>query len=433
MVDRHRIHRVPQPQISHPRTSGLSLTFLTSPKPASTQKQHSLTLEELALLPLCGVTAYRAVRTFMYAFSSMRDSPSLPSVGGQPDLSKHRPPAPDPSAPLNFSAYGSMVSRLNFGDHENGRRRRALVLKGHDGVGAMAVQMFVLRGWRVCVHVPFIASPPNVPTTSAIADRFMEEVEDRIRSWGAEEVIFDDGEVVGEDEGRGAIVRVIDGLREDGDVFDAVLDTVGGKEVREAAERLLRSPGRRAGSDESASGKKATARGMGQFTTVVGDSPERPIPSAGDLFRAGLRSLKFGGGGGGGSSVGSMERGSSENVSLRNHDSKGGKVGYAWVNISQDVDWEGKDVGETIGSVMELALKYGIKPWVGTGYAVENGFNLGRRGIPTPPSAEIDSTSSLEPGHWEGSRVVPFDRTPNVFVDGGPLTNGGSVVVKIAT
>lgn len=369
----------------------------------------------------------------MYAFSSMRDNPSLSSVGGPLDLAKHRPPGFDPSAPLNFSAYGSMVSRLNLGDHENGRRRRALVLRGHDGVGAVAVQMLVLRGWRVCVHVPFIASPPNVPTTSTIADRFMEEVEERIRSWGAEEVIFDDGEVVGGDEGRGAIMRVMDGLREDGDVFDAVLDTVGGKEVREAAERLLRSPGRRVGSDDSTNGKKVAARGMGQFTTVVGDNPERPIPSAGDLFRAGLRSLKFGGGGSGGSSVVSTEKGSSENVSLRNNDNKGGKVGYAWVNISQDVDWEGKGVGETIGSVMELALQYGIKPWVGTGYAIANGVNPGRRGIPTPTSTEIDSTSRLEPGHWEGGRVIPFEKTPNVFVDGGPLTSGGTVVVKIAT
>lgn len=445
VVDRHRVHRVPHPKLSTDAFS--SMTFSSSPSPASSSMlpQHSLSLEELALLPLCGIPAYRAVRTFTYAFSSMRNNPSISSVSGTSDMAKHRPTGLDPHSPLSLAAYGTMISRLNLGDHENGRRRRVLVLRGHDGIGAMAVQMLVLRGWRVFVHVPFIASPPNVPTTSAIADAFMEEVEERIRKWGAEEVIFDDGEVVGQDEGRGAVVRVVDGLREDGDVFDAVLDTIGGKEVREAAERLLRSPGRRVDSDEGGNGGgkngKGPTRGMGQFTTVVGDNPERVIPSAGDLFRAGLRSLRFGGGGGGSSSIVSTERGSSENVSVRSHDGKGGKVGYAWVNISQDVDWEGKGVGETIGSVLELALEYGIKPWVGTDYATISGTDSGRRGTPPPAtlaststSAELGVTSSrLDPGHWEGRRIVPFEKAPEVFVDGSPLTSGGTVVVKIAT
>ncbi|KAF9449549.1 hypothetical protein P691DRAFT_812211 [Macrolepiota fuliginosa MF-IS2] len=446
VVDRHRIHRIPHPRMPDPVTGILPPTFSPplSVASSSTPTQHSLTLEELALIPLCGIPAYRAVRTFMYAFTSTRDNPSLSSVGGTSDMAKHRHVGTD--ATSNFAAYNTMISRLNLGDHENGRRRRALVLKGHDGIGAIAVQMLVLRGWRVCVHVPFIASPPNVPTTSAIAEGFMEEVEERIRKWGAEEVIFDDGEVVGSDEGRGAVVRVIDGLREDGDVFDAVLDTVGGKDVRAAAEKLLRSPGRRVDPDESGNGGgrngKGPAKGLGQFTTVVGDSPERAIPSAGDLFRAGLRSLKFGGGGGGGSTILSTERGSSENVSVRSHEEKGGKVGYAWVNISQDVDWEGKGVGETIGSIMELALEYGIKPWVGTEYAIINGTGPtnSRPGTPslattpTPTAAGGGATNSrLDPGHWEGKRIFPFEKAPDIFVSGGALTSGGTVVVKIAT
>lgn len=444
VVDRHRVHRVPHPKLSNTPTNPLSsLTFSSAPPSpsSSTFAQHSLSLEELALLPLCGLPAYRAVRTFTYAFSSMRDNPSASSIGRSSDRAKHGTVGGDSHAPSNLASYGAKISRVNLGDHESGRRRRALVLRGHDGIGAMALQMLVLRGWRVCVHVPFIASPPNVPTTSAIADRFMEEVEERIRKWGAEEVIFDDGEVVGTDEGRGAVVRVVDGLREDGDVFDAVLDTVGGKEVREAAERLLRSPGRRMDSDESgiSGGRngKGGIRGMGQFTTIVGDNPERAIPSAGDLFRAGLRSLKFGTGSGGGSVL-STEKGSSENVSIRSHDSKGGKVGYAWINISQDVDWEGKDVGDTIGALVELALECGIKPWVGAEYAIANGISQSRRGTPSPDDAstslptETCVTTKSETGHWEGKRIVPFEKTPDVFVDGGPLMSGGTVVVKIA-
>ncbi|KAF5363778.1 hypothetical protein D9756_000884 [Leucocoprinus leucothites] len=444
VVDRHRIHRVPHPKLSPgPERAISALIFSTSPSTPSLP-QHTLTLEELALLPLCGLPAYRAVRTFMYAFTSMRDNPSISSVGRNSDMAKHRPAGHDPNKPLDFATYGATVSRLNLGDHEHGRRRRALVLRGHDGIGAIAVQMLVLRGWRVCVHVPFIASPPNTPTTSAIADAFMEEVEERIRKWGAEEVIFDDGEVIGMDEGRGAVVRVINGLREDGDAFDAVLDTIGGKEVRDAAERLLRSPGRRANTDESLNGGSKNSRhstkGTGQFTTVVGDNPERVIPSAGDLFRAGIRSLKFGSGGGASSSISASEKASSENVSSRNNDTKGSKVGYAWINISQDVDWEGRDVGETIGSLVELGLEYGIKPWVGAEYATVNGAGPNRNDTP-PLMAEPSSsyqekgitTQGLESTHWEGSRIVPFEKAPDVFVCGGPLTSGGTVVVRIAT
>lgn len=439
VVDRHRIHRVPHPKLSPAPERALSaLIFSTGPlTPVTPLAQHALTLEELALLPLCGLPAYRAVRTFMYAFSSMRDNPSISSVGRGSEMSKHRP---DPNKPLNFVTYGATVSRLNLGDHEHGRRRRALVLRGHDGIGAMAVQMLVLRGWRVCVHVPFIASPPNMPTTSTVADAFMEEVEERIRKWGAEEVIFDDGEVVGMDEGRGAVVRVINGLREDGDVFDAVLDTIGGKDVREAAEKLLRSPGRKANTDESPNGGSKSGRhptkGTGQFTTIIGDNPERVIPSAGDLFRAGIRSLKFGGGGLG-SSVSISDRTSSENVTTRNNDAKGGKVGYAWINGSQDVDWEGRDVGETIGSLVELGLQYGIKPWVGTEYATVNSIAPSRKGS-SPLAAEPSSyhgqgISTPGSAHWEGSRIVPFEKAPDVFVCGGPLTSGGTVVVRIAS
>jgi hypothetical protein len=254
----------------------------------------------------------------------------------------------------------------------------------------------------------------------------MEELEERIRTWGAEEVIFDDGEVLGNDEGRGAIVRVIDGLRKDGDVFDVILDTVGGKEVREAAERLLRSPARKAGVDENDAGRsknaKSGTRGMGQFTTIVGDNPERVIPSAGDMFRAGLRSLKFGIG----STTAGIEKGFSENI--RNTDSKGSKVGYAWINISQDLDYEGKDVGDTIGSLVELALEYGIKPWVGAEHA-STSVGEDRKDI---QSGEVDITAGSEFGHWEGRRIVSFEKAPDIFVDSGPLNSGGTVVVKIA-
>ena len=40
------------------------------------------------------------------------------------------------------------------------------------------------------------------------------------------------------DDGCGAAVQVLDTLKEDGAMFDAVLDTVGGKEVREAIKKF---------------------------------------------------------------------------------------------------------------------------------------------------------------------------------------------------
>jgi hypothetical protein len=263
----------------------------------------------------------------------------------------------------------------------------------------------------------------------------MEEVEERIRNWGAEEVIFDDGEVVGCDEGKGAVVRVIEGLLKDGDVFDAILDTIGGKEIREVCEKLLRSMGRVIEPEEGQRVKVNSTKGMGQFTTIVGDNPERPIPSAGDLFRAGIRSLKFGS-----SSVPVHEKKISETVNtVSGTAGKGGKVGYAWVNISQDVDWEGKDIGETIGSVLDLAVEYGIKPWVGAEFATRNDATGDGRGGKTTMAKASSAVKSLEtsttegdPRHWEGKRIVPFEKAPDVFVDGGPLSSGGTVVVKIA-
>ncbi|KAJ3517565.1 hypothetical protein NLJ89_g420 [Agrocybe chaxingu] len=407
VVDRHRLHRVPHPRKGNPAQdsdSPASPVWLASP--TSTQGIRSpatLTLEELALLPLCGLSAYRAVRTFMSAFSSIREGHGTPTTVDRriADFSTTSSIGSDGSTTIGASSHKVMT------DHDYGHRRRALVLRGHDGAGAMAVQMLVQRGWRVSVHVPFSSVPANA--SQAVGDEFMRTVEERARLWGADEVIFDDGEEGGGvDDGRMAAVRVIDTLWEDGDVFDAILDTIGGKEVREAGERLLRSQGKpTAGESRTTSPAKVSTSGLkrhgaGQFTTLVGDVPERAIPSAGDNFRAGLRSLR----------IASTESPSNSHARVAEQvsagDSRGlgaGKVGYAWVSITQDVDWEGSDVGETLGIVLRLALEDGIRPFV----EVEPGRGMMRR-----------------------PRVVPFEKAPYVFVDNGPLGDGGTVVVKVA-
>ncbi|KAG5350192.1 hypothetical protein C0989_012305 [Termitomyces sp. Mn162] len=410
VVDRHRVHRAPYPRMQQDGFSSLSqvtsnvptsqssssrMTSDTEPgpsKPSSFRTTDSSqnnsrniqmsvgsnnawaspsqapsqivlppSLEELALLPGCGIPAYRAVRTFAFAFSH----------------------ATTETGTVN----GKRVAKDAL---DGTRRRRALVLRGHDGAGAMAVQMLVHRGWRVCVHVPFRCLhhedgllDRDVDDTDERDKYRMRRIEERVRNWGGEEVIFDDGED-GHGE-RGAVVRVIEGLREDGDLFDAVLDTIGGKEVWEAAERLLKAVHVDA---PAVGGKKDKTKRAGigtkQFTTLVGDFPGRMIPSAGDTFKAGLRSLNFG--------------------SRTDGKKLEGKVGYAWVSHAQDVDWEGEDIRDTLREVLRIVTEANIRPWVGEG------------------------------GQWtERTRVVPFEKAHELFVsrDRGVLTNGGSLVVKV--
>ncbi|KAK0498340.1 hypothetical protein EDD18DRAFT_85026 [Armillaria luteobubalina] len=379
IVDRHRIYKVPHPRTRQPtclsdddRSFGDSVPrpslapdsrdSISSRSVVSGQSLGSVSHEanhlspsELALLPLCGVAAYRAVRTFVAAFSS---ATLTPSATGQGALER-----------LDVTPRSPNV-------HENGPRRRALVLRGHDGIGAVAVQMLVRKGWRVSVH----ASMPSFSDPEEEGD-YMKQVEDRVRSWGGEEVVFDDGDVgsLGEEGRRGAVVRVIERLVADGDAFDAVLDTVGGKAIWEVSERLLSGVGsvQNSPAKKGAFGslRKRSPRSKGQFTTLVGDVPERTIPSAGDHFKAGIRSLK-----------------NSHKDEGRNN----GKVGYAWVSVAQDVDWDGDDIRESIGAVLRLALKEGIRPRVGG-----------------------------------DERIVSFENTPSVFVEGGPLEDGGTIVVKV--
>ncbi|KJA14248.1 hypothetical protein HYPSUDRAFT_208874 [Hypholoma sublateritium FD-334 SS-4] len=318
VVDRHRIQRVPAPHSAD--AAGGPVWALPGAPP--TPAPPVLALAQLALLPLCALPAYRAVRTLVYAFTAGPRAPG-PATADYGSL------APGQGAPP--AAPGV--------EHAGGVRRRALVLRGHDGAGALAAQLLAARGWRVSVHVPLGALAPHAPPAAAAA--FMRRAEGRARAWGADEVVFDDGEGGAE----GAAVRVLAALREDGDVFDAVLDCVGGKAVWAAGERLLRAPG--------GVGGVPLRRGAGQFTTLVGHTPARVVPSARDNFRAGLRALRMGSG----------------------DAEKGGRVGYAWLR---------------------------------------------------PPLAGLDADDG------EAGRVWPFAQAPYAFVDGGPLAEGGTVVVRIA-
>lgn len=298
------------------------------------ESAHALALEELALLPLAGVPAHRAVRTFTSVEAEANSAP------------------------------------------------KALVLSGHDGAGAMAVQMLAKRGWRVSVHVPVPTRIPIIQNVSRLyveedsqRMQYLQETEKVIRSWGAEEVLFvrqHDDDV----DGRGGAIELMRRLVEAEEEFDGVLDTIGGKEVWDAGEVLLSC---RMGGGEA------------QFTTLVGDAPERVVPSASDLFKSGVRSTKAHGTG---SSAG-MRRHSIDTINDSRKSKAKGKVGYAWVIINQDVDWQGEDIADSLRTVIrEAAMQRGVRPLV------------------------------------RGDKIVPFEKTPEVFI-GGVLGSGGTAVVKV--
>lgn len=422
VVDRRRVHRVPYSRMDSslsplsqirsgapsagPSKSGSKNNGKTSRLPEKLNNRPRqtcpLTLEELSLLPLCGISAYRAVRTFTYAFSNINCRSEFRDEGWE-WIDDDRPSQKSEKAKGKEKDFSvpEPVTNLRKNKCSGLHRPRALVLRGHDGAGAMAVQMLAREGWRVSVHVPCACLTAERECCAEESRESQERgrmqiMEERIRSWGGEEVIFDDGEDMEDTEdARAAVVRVIGRLYHDGVIFDAVLDTVGGKDIWEASERLLKSPGRtpvcdHGGMDKTLGNKRAGAEiEVKQFTTLVGDVPGRAISTAGDHFKAGLRSLNFGVGG-------AAWRDARE----------GRKVGYAWINVGQDVDWEGDDIRATLGALLRPALKGAVRPWVGE--AVAGG---------------------------ERKRVVPFERAPEIFVGGGKavLVHGGTMVVNVAS
>ncbi|KAG9317112.1 hypothetical protein JVU11DRAFT_1303 [Chiua virens] len=117
-----------------------------------------------------------------------------------------------------------------------------------------------------------------------------------------------------------------------------------------------------------------------QFTTLVGDTPDRVVSTAGDNFRAGVRALRLGG-------------------------PKGpAPVRGQRVPRSHDDPRQGQeDAGETpAGQLHDKGKKRAMSALAGT---IEERL-LGK--------------------------VVPFESTPDVFVPGEGLERGGTVVSRVA-
>ena len=201
-----------------------------------------LTVEELALLPICGVFAYRAVKTF------------------DPSASDPLIPAPRRSRP-----------------------RRVLVLDGHSGVGALSAQMLVRRGWKVIAQVSPEAVSPTGDFALSSSPTF-KNLERRLKGWGVEDVCLGEATAV--------ITKLGERCKKQSGVYviDGVLDTIGGLDIWNAALQhiLFRPP------EYRDSGPDLTVDDSipPQFTTLVGDDKGRTIPNAQDHFKAGFRSMK---------------------------------------------------------------------------------------------------------------------------------------------
>lgn len=351
-----------------------------------------LSVEELALLPLNALPAHRAVRTLA-----------------------------DAIVPAYFS------QTPGSGQAHTGSGSTALILGGHDGPGSMAVQMLSKRGVNLCVQVPWSAvhsrldqgddaaahsadsAPANGHAVVPARDRSVRKspqstdslVEARLRAWGAQDVCI------------GNPLEVIEQLVQQGRAFDAVIDTVGGLDTWTASQKLLLAVSSTA--DQSRKISPQT-----QFTTLVGDNPAKPIPSAQDDLRSGFRSFRraitvpLAVEGNGVDTQTSPKKSSTTSLPLtrKNSVSKARTltvkrtVGYTWISAAADVDYEGEDVRDALGSVVGMVEEGWIRPWIG------------------------------DEGNVEDRRVVPFDQSPEVFRrDGkgpvGLLQDGGTCVIRV--
>ncbi|KAH9180023.1 hypothetical protein EDB89DRAFT_1924475 [Lactarius sanguifluus] len=340
LLNRHHLHRAPQPSVP--------ISAIIHPQSAEAP---SFSLESLALLPLLGVPAYRAIQTYAATKSSLSSSSGT-----------------------------------------------ALVLRGQDGVGGLATLMLRAIGVNVIVQVepsivgldasatatsgPFMLfSPSDDKALGTSIPRRLQEVCARLRAWGVEGICV------------GAPRDVLHSL--DADV-DFVLDTVGGREIWDAAHTLL--------------ARGTPSRGPAQFTTIVGDAGSgKAVPTTQDHWRAGVRSLKRAMTVNLGGSVRQQSpRRSSTSSSLlgmttTTHTAASARtVGYAWVSCIADVDFEGGDVRDALAALLEMpALQH-------------------------PP---LEALMGLG-GEYGAGRVLPFERAPEAF-GGAMLEGGGTAVIRV--
>ncbi|KAG2345075.1 hypothetical protein BDR05DRAFT_147143 [Suillus weaverae] len=512
LVDRHRIHCVPHPYM--PDQPSLVLASLSEASEddevgqrnllafPSVNEPKGLTVDELALLPLSGVPAYRAVRTLAHITHALV----------KPDVAARRPRGNGRSREITSDTDEDDFDIVRSIKHGSAKKRldttrpRILILRGHDGPGALALQMLVHAGWSVWVHVPVPFDLPGLPHESeedlqdegkkhTLAKRrvMLEQIEKRLREWGADEVLFvpiESSSPAPRDDPsssspslhnpqsssssthsqnmspspfspsstsstlsspyspsthdhisstshphcalpapysytglpltpyqteKTSATALFTYLTRTRVRFDAVIDTIGGREIWEAGRALLSLPVHDA----------ARASIEGQFTTLVGDAPDRVVSTASDHFRAGVRALRIGNPKGA-SKVHDDAEFSPAAVRLargkKDRKMKPRPVNYAWVNVMSDVDWEGADVRDSLGAALAMAVEEGVRPAVG----LADFPDMSEKG-----KGKTKAVFSGGDGETPG-KIVSFENTSQVFVPGGGLEHGGTVVSRIA-
>lgn len=475
--------------------------------------EECLTIDELALLPLCGVPAYRAVRTFHQITQSMGRS-QLPYGNSHNELHPIHPPRSDKHDFIAGGGQEDFAAQVQHWDS----KPRVLILRAHDGAGALAAQMLVREGWSVWAHVPVPFMLPGI--RSELPDELKDEeeekeldnqrntlrrIEDRLREWGVDEVLFvsvmsmplsalfdvsntaleamsswsspsiqfprspssspsispspfsrsttstplsspyshglSSGQLSSPpsssshqnafttpysftplpltpyDCEQGSIVSLTSYLTRSRVRLDAIFDTIGGREIWDAGRLLLSRPVR----DPVRQDLDA------QFTTLVGDTPDRVVSTAGDHFRAGVRALRLGGAK---DQHPFEDSGYHEAVTSGHGKDKKTKVkpravNYSWVNIVSDVDWEGSDVHDTLCAVMRMASSAGVKPVIGP----VDFASTGRR-----DKGKKRAASVVAEGMEEGlsGKAISFESTPDAFLPGGGFEYGGTIVSRVA-
>ena len=466
----------------------------------SADEPKGLTVDELALLPLSGVPAYRTVRTLTHITRAFKLA--------KPDLAVRQPNRHSDTDENDDVAIVHPI-RLNLADKQlDAARPRVLILRGHDGPGALALQMLVRAGWSVWIHVPVpfdLPGPPHEPGCNSRDEEegrtlgkrrvVLERIEKRLREWGADEVLFvpiesspaptsfsspvpaqrdasptpfiprspssspspsaspspfsrsstssplsspsltplnpSHGDISSTNHDTfpapysytglpltpykteaASVTALLTYLTRARVHFDAVIDTVGGREIWEAGRALLSLPVH-----------DAVRRHIdGQFTTLVGDAPDRVMSTASDHFYAGVRALRIG------KAKGAPQEDpavSQSNASLasgkKNKKIKPRPVNYAWVNVVSEVDWEGGDVHDSLGAVLAVAVEQGVRPAV----RPTNFSNASEGG-----KGKMKAVFSGD-GETSG-KVVSFENTPQIFVPRGGLEHGGTIVSRIA-
>ena len=171
----------------------------------------------------------------------------------------------------------------------------------------MAVQELSAYGVHVTAQIPSIVSTDKLKN-----ERLLSDAEERVREWGAQEVIVD------------SPVAAVNQLHEG--QFDLVIDTVGGRRIWDACRRVLHN--------------------TGQFTTLVGEC-SKAVPTINAHFKSNMRSLRR---------------------AFVKKDHKA--IGYAWISPAADVDNDGEDIRDSLNIIGRLAVDKVLRPLVANSHIV---------------------------------------------------------------